>query len=139
MTARVPLTARQRVVYEYVAAYIRREGVAPTFDEIAQHFERGLGAMHEIVESIVAKGWLVRNGEPRAARNIALAPEPGDGDLAFVLHKRDADGWQVFPFGASQRADAIALYERLALNWTETYLIRIERGPRDALDRLRAQ
>lgn len=87
---RIPLTGRQRLVFEYVRDYIAQHGVAPTYDEMGKHFGRTLGTLHGSIEQIVAKGWLVRNGEPRSQRNLALAP---DGTIAADVERvaRDLD------------------------------------------------
>lgn len=79
MIQRIPLTARQRLVFEFLCDYIAAHHIAPTFDEMAQHFGRTLGTLHEIVAQIERRGWIRRIGEPKSQRNIAIVP---DNDVA---------------------------------------------------------
>lgn len=75
MSARVPLTKRQHVVYAMVAEYIGKHGYAPSLDEIAKalHY-RSPASVHEHVCTLERKGWITRL--PTYHRGIALAGEP---------------------------------------------------------------
>lgn len=78
MTPRVPLTGRQRLVYEFILDYITTNGYAPTFDEMSKKFGKALGTLHEIVQQIERRGWITRGGEPNSQRNIAIVPDVAD-------------------------------------------------------------
>lgn len=55
----------------------------------------------------------------------------------LILHKRDDQPWQVLTPTSPQ--EALQLYDTLAMNWTETYLVSVVRGPRDTIERLQRE
>lgn len=68
------LTKKQRLIFDFVAEFIGRNGFGPSFEEIG----RGVGlcslaTVHKHVEVLCAKGWLSRS--PRVSRSIAIMPE----------------------------------------------------------------
>lgn len=95
---RLPLSDRQREVFDYLAAEIERRGVAPTFEEMAKHFHRSQGALHEIVETLRRKGWVRRDNLVHSARNIEIVPDDDDElrtaarELLAALTAYDGDG-----------------------------------------------
>lgn len=66
-----PLTKRQKEVLDYVTQFIELHGYAPSYREIAAHFNYGsVATVAEHIESLVAKGML-QKGE-NEARSIQL-------------------------------------------------------------------
>ena len=66
-----PLTKRQKEVLDYVTQFIELHGYAPSYREIAAHFNYGsVATVAEHIESLVAKGMLSK-GE-NEARSIQL-------------------------------------------------------------------
>ena len=63
-----PLTRRQREIFDFLAAYGREHGYAPTFAEIAEHWGyQSLATVHEHMTNLERKGWLDRRyNEARA-------------------------------------------------------------------------
>lgn len=106
---RIPLTGRQRVVFEYIRDYIAENSVAPTFDEMSKHFGRTLGTLHEIVAQLERRGWIRRDGEHKSQRNIAIVP---DTDVARgVANALDGEAATVAAYAESQSANAAEYQE----------------------------
>jgi repressor LexA len=69
---KIPLTDRQRLVYEFVCLYMAEYGTPPTRQEIADAFEyKSANAAQQHLNAIVAKGWLtVRQGKARGLQVV---------------------------------------------------------------------
>ena len=53
----MPLTKRQREILNYLTVYSERNGYAPSFEEIAEHFNyNSLATVHEHLTNIERKG-----------------------------------------------------------------------------------
>jgi len=73
-----PLTPRQQQVVEFIVAYSKERGRAPSYREIAAHL--GVASVHTVhchVTSIERKGRIRR--EPYEARNLVVVPEQEEG------------------------------------------------------------
>jgi repressor LexA len=56
-----PLTRRQAEIYGYLIAEIGMHGYAPSFEEIAHHFDfSSLATVHEHLTNLEHKGWIRR-------------------------------------------------------------------------------
>lgn len=68
-------TDRERQVYDFVQAYVRRHGVAPKLKEIAAHLGIGSrGVVHRYLRALEAEGLLTI--EPEVARGVRLPTRP---------------------------------------------------------------
>lgn len=57
----IPPTKRQAEMYRFIATYSKREGYAPTNQEIADHFGyRSLATVIEHLDNLERKGWITR-------------------------------------------------------------------------------
>jgi ATP/maltotriose-dependent transcriptional regulator MalT len=68
---KLPLTARQREVLNFITFTIATQGYAPSFTEIAACFKfRSLATVHEHLTRLTQKGWIERPefGVPRSIR-----------------------------------------------------------------------
>jgi len=66
------LTKRQKEIFEYIANYIKRHSVAPTFEEIKKHFRlSALSTIHQHVNALSEKGFLIKT--KNSSRGIELA------------------------------------------------------------------
>lgn len=73
--AQEPLTKRQAEVLAYVRETIAIKGYAPTFSEIAEHCGyRSLGTVHEHLENLERKGYVVRGFNTERAITLVEAP-----------------------------------------------------------------
>ena len=64
----MPLTKRQREILTYLHAYAEENGYAPSFEEIARHFNyNSLATVHEHLTNLERKGYIKRSyNESRA-------------------------------------------------------------------------
>lgn len=64
----MPLTRRQRQILDYLNSYSSENGYAPSFEEIAEHFNyNSLATVHEHLTNIERKGYIKRTyNESRA-------------------------------------------------------------------------
>ena len=70
------LTRRQKQILDYLETYIREQGYAPSFEEIAGHFHfSSLATVHEHLTNLERKGYI--NRAHNESRAIELTPKPG--------------------------------------------------------------
>jgi repressor LexA len=64
----MPLTKRQRQILDYLSSYSSQNGYAPSFEEIAEHFNyNSLATVHEHLSNLERKGYIKRSyNESRA-------------------------------------------------------------------------
>jgi repressor LexA len=64
----MPLTKRQREILDYLTSYGSEHGYAPSFEEIAEHFNyNSLATVHEHLSNLERKGYIKRSyNESRA-------------------------------------------------------------------------
>jgi repressor LexA len=72
----MPITARQRQVYEFIGRYLATKGQPPTIAEIGKHFQMSSSAsVHSILSTLEREGLIKRI--PNVSRGIELAKLPG--------------------------------------------------------------
>ena len=72
----MPLTRRQKQIFDFLQTYILEHGYAPSFEEIAGHFEfRSLATVHEHLSNLERKGYIHR--AHNESRSIEVVPLPG--------------------------------------------------------------
>lgn len=70
------LTRKQHEILEYVRAAIEKNGFAPSFEEIAEHFQyQSLATVHEHLTNLERRGYIRRNYNE--SRSIEVLPERG--------------------------------------------------------------
>lgn len=73
----MPLTKRQREIFDWLASYIADHGYAPSFEEIGRHFGfTSLATVHEHVSNLERKGYIRKSFNQ--SRSIELV---GDGSV----------------------------------------------------------
>ena len=74
----MPLTRRQRQILDYLNSYSAANGYAPSFEEIAEHFNyNSLATVHEHLTNIERKGYIKRTyNESRAIEILPSALPP---------------------------------------------------------------
>lgn len=78
------LTAKERKCYDFVAATLTKDRVAPSYDEIMQYMGlRSKSGVHRIIQSVASKGYLYTI--PGRARAISLAPQNASDEMAIAL------------------------------------------------------
>lgn len=74
MTNRQPLTETQQAVLSFYRDYVAEHRIAPAYRDVMEHFGwRSLNSVTNHVQSLLAKGYLKRAGDKRAA-NRAIIP-----------------------------------------------------------------
>jgi len=72
----VPLTRRQREILDYLTSSIERQGFAPSFEEIAEHFGyTSLATVHEHLSNLEQKGYIRRSYNQ--SRSVEVLPPRG--------------------------------------------------------------
>lgn len=72
----IGLTARQRELYQFIAARLRQDGIAPSFTEMAQAVglaPKSKGRIGEMLTALELRGYVRRI--PHKARAIELVPQ----------------------------------------------------------------
>jgi len=69
----LPLTPRQKAILDFVTEYIQKHEYAPSYREIAEHFQfASVATVAEYIDILKTKGYLDR--EDNAARSLQLTP-----------------------------------------------------------------
>jgi repressor LexA len=77
----MPITARQRQVYEFLGGYLETQGQPPTIAEIGKHFQMSSSAsVHSILSALEREGLIKRI--PNVSRGIELVKLPGQENAA---------------------------------------------------------
>ncbi len=116
------LTKRQKQVLDFIESYIRTNGYAPSFDEIAQHFAfRSLATVHEHVTNLERKGYITRaHYESRA---IEILPQRGrSGATELPLLGQVAAGE---PIEAVTTPETIAVPDDLIPRRGSSYVLKV--------------
>jgi repressor LexA len=72
----MPLTKRQREILTFLESYIRDQGYAPSFEEIAEHFRfQSLATVHEHLSNLERKGYIRRSYNE--SRSVEVLPPRG--------------------------------------------------------------
>jgi repressor LexA len=72
----MPLTKRQKQIVDYLTDYIQKNGFAPSFEEIAEHFSfNSLATVHEHLTNLERKGFIRRSHNE--SRSIEMVPPRG--------------------------------------------------------------
>ena len=75
----MPITAKQRRVYEFIKGYIESNEESPTIAEIGRHFQISSSAsVHGILSALEREGLIKRT--PNISRGIALVKPSPNGD-----------------------------------------------------------
>jgi repressor LexA len=75
----MPVTAKQRRVYEFIRKYMASNNEPPTIAEIGRHFQISSSAsVHSILLALEREGLIKRT--PNISRGIEIVKQPGDDD-----------------------------------------------------------
>ena len=82
----MPLTKRQREILTYLDAYAGQNGYAPSFEEIAEHFNyNSLATVHEHLSNLERKGYIKRSyNESRAIEILPSEATPRAVELPLL-------------------------------------------------------
>jgi SOS-response transcriptional repressor LexA len=82
------LTRRQLETMEFIRAFRMEKGIAPTFQEIADHFGISKISAFERIETLERKGWLRRK---KGIRNLEPIDSPARKLAEMVLSRLGHD------------------------------------------------
>src|SRR5688500_16325462 len=82
----MPLTKRQREILTYLESYAETHGYAPSFEEIASHFNyNSLATVHEHLSNLERKGYIRRTyNESRAIEILPSEVFPRARELPLL-------------------------------------------------------
>src|SRR5207247_455135 len=82
----MPLTKRQREILNYLDSYSAQNGYAPSFEEIAEHFNyNSLATVHEHLSNLERKGYIKRSyNESRAIEILPSEASPRAIELPLM-------------------------------------------------------
>jgi repressor LexA len=82
----MPLTKRQRQILDYLNGYSAEHGYAPSFEEIAEHFNyNSLATVHEHLSNLERKGYIKRSyNESRAIEILPSDVTPRSVELPLL-------------------------------------------------------
>lgn len=118
----MPLTKRQKQILDYLESYIRANGYAPSFEEIAEHFTfHSLATVHEHLTNLERKGYI--NRAHNESRSIQIAPVRGHtGATELPLLGQVAAGE---PIEAVTANETIAVPDDLIPRRGSSYVLRV--------------
>ena len=118
----MPLTRRQKQILDYLESYIRDNGYAPSFEEIARQFTfRSLATVHEHLTNLERKGYIRRSHNE--SRSIEMVPRPGESAaIELPLLGQVAAGE---PIEALAQPETIAVPHDLIPRRGSSYVLRV--------------
>jgi repressor LexA len=116
------LTKRQKEMVDYLDAYIRKNGYAPTLEEIGRQFGlSSLATVHKHLTNLERKGVIRRKWNRSRALDV-LPQEPRTAAVTLPLLGRVAAGSPIEPL---EQGDTIAVPEEL-IGRGETFVLRVK-------------
>ena len=118
----MPLTKRQKQIVDHLSDYIQKNGFAPSFEEIAEHFSFGsLATVHEHLTNLERKGYIRRSHNE--SRSIEIVPPRGQsGATELPLLGAVAAGE---PIEALASGETIAVPNDLIPRRGSSYVLRV--------------
>ncbi len=118
----MPLTRRQREILTYLQAYADDNGYAPSFEEIARHFNyNSLATVHEHLSNLERKGYIKRTYNESRAIQI-LPSEVFPRAVELPLYGTVAAGT---PIEAVAGSETVSVPEEFAQQRGRHYVLRV--------------
>jgi repressor LexA len=118
----MPLTRRQKEILDYLQSYIHKQGYAPSFEEIAEHFAfRSLATVHEHLTNLERKGYIQRgHNESRAIEMVPVSGQTGATELPLLGQVAAGE-----PIEAVVTPESIAVPNDLIPRRGNSYVLRV--------------
>jgi len=118
----VPLTRRQREIFDYIAQHIEAHGYAPSFEEIAKQFGfQSLATVHEHLTNLERKGFIRRiHNESRAIEVVPPKGQTGATELPLLGLVAAGE-----PIEAVAGDDTIAVPDELVPRRGRSYVLKV--------------
>jgi repressor LexA len=118
----MPLTKRQREILTYLQAYADERGYAPSFEEIAEHFNyNSLATVHEHLSNLERKGYIRRGYNESRAIEI-LSSDVFRPAVELPLLGAVAAG---VPIEALETSETLAVPQELVRRSGDHYVLRV--------------
>ena len=118
----MPLTKRQREILNYLSTYGEEHGYAPSFEEIASHFNyNSLATVHEHLSNLERKGYIKRSYNESRAIEI-LPSEIFQRAVELPLLGSVAAG---YPIEATTVNESIAVPDDFVRRTGNHYVLRV--------------
>jgi repressor LexA len=118
----MPLTKRQREILNYLDSYAGQNGYAPSFEEIAEHFNyNSLATVHEHLSNLERKGYIQRSYNESRAITI-LPSEATPKAIELPLLGAVAAG---YPIEALDHNESISVPESFVGRGGNHYVLRV--------------
>ncbi len=116
------LTKRQKQILDYLQSYIRQQGYAPSFEEVAEHFSfSSLATVHEHLSNLERKGYINRaHNESRAIEVLPQAGQANATELQLLGHVAAGE-----PIEALVNPETIAVPNDLIPRRGSAYVLRV--------------
>lgn len=119
----MPLTKRQSEILRYLQEHIRDQGYAPSFEEIAEHFNfQSLATVHEHLTNLERKGYIHRTHNESRAIEV-LPPKGQSGATEIPLLGRVAAG---SPIESLTTNETIAVPDQLLPRRGPNYALKVQ-------------
>jgi repressor LexA len=116
------MTKRQKQILDYLENYIRTNGYAPSFEEIARHFQfASLATVHEHLTNLERKGYITRSHNESRSTEI-IPPRGRAGATELPLLGQVAAGE---PIEAVAGPESIAVPDDLIPRRGSSYVLRV--------------
>ncbi len=119
----MPLTKRQKEIFDYIGAFIDDRGYAPSFEEIAEAFGySSLATVHEHLSNLERKGYLRK--AYNESRSLELVrPDAGAPSVELPLFGAVAAG---MPIEAISDHETLAVPPDMVSRRRDNYVLRVE-------------
>ena len=116
-----PLTKKQKAILDFVKGVVDAEGYAPSYTEIAEHFQLSSKAtVAQYIAVLQEKGYLTKDG---TARGVAMAEAaPARNAFELPLMGLIAAGT---PIEALEGKDTMTIPEELIRNPEDSYVLKV--------------
>ena len=118
----MPLTRRQREIFDYIGQHIDSQGYAPSFEEIAKQFGfQSLATVHEHLTNLERKGFIRRiHNESRAIEVVPPKGQTGATELPLLGLVAAGE-----PIEAVAGDDTIAVPDELVPRRGRSYVLKV--------------
>ena len=119
----MPLTKRQSEILKYLQEHIRDRGYAPSFEEIAEHFNfQSLATVHEHLTNLERKGYIHRTHNESRAIEV-LPPKGMSGATEIPLLGKVAAG---APIESIMGGETLAVPDQLLPRRGPNYALKVQ-------------
>ncbi len=118
------LTKRQKQIFDFIQDFLQRNGYAPSYEEIGDHFGLSSSAtIHQHIESLRSKGYLKKDFNTK--RSLELVPSIEEFAAACLLPLTGLITAGE-PIEAIEEHETIAVPSELVVSQFNTYVLKVQ-------------